>query len=104
MNAIKVNRIVDWDEGDSLIVRGSTDPNEILAAARDELGSIDDGMVVTTTRDQVRVNWWRVNPCREGYNCDERHLGHFTEVGRKTRGGFLAAEIHIGWPEEADRG
>ena len=97
MTTLKIDRIDSDDDGPSLIVRGLKDPAEILAAAQ---GELDTGEIVTTTLDEIKVEWWRINPCREGFNCDYQHTGHWTSTGaRQSRGGFLAAQVFVAYED-----
>lgn len=101
MTAVKIHRLESDDRGPSLIIRGLAEPAEILAAAQ---GELDDGEITTTPLEEIKVSWWRINPCREGFNCDDQHLGHYAQTGHQTRGGFQAAEVYLAWAEaEASR-
>lgn len=89
-------RIMRLDcEGEQQIFVPGTDPAEILAAAAGELDTDEE---IFTQLDDVKVGWWRVNPCSPE-NCwdDGRHHGHWTQTGRQTRGGFQGAAVTVGF-------
>lgn len=94
----KVTQIYGWDDSEYLIVpaKPGTETAEILATVRREL---DDGYVVLDDPDDVRIEWWRVNPCHPNSCGEGPHKGHWTQTANQTRGGFTAAQIRVGWSE-----
>lgn len=84
----KIARIEDWDGEGNLFVPG-TDPTQIL---RDAQGEIDEGESVLTAIEEIKVEWFRVNPCHPS-NCYDggHHSGHWVRTGSPTRGGFQGA-------------
>lgn len=92
----KVTRLSAPDD-ETLFVPGN-DPAEILATAQAE---IEDHEEVITALDDIKVSWWRVNPCRPG-NCYDGggHNGHWTPTSGRTRGGFQGATVEVGYRED----
>lgn len=88
--------IEHWDK-DVLFVPG-TDPAQIVADGNVYLAANvadwGDEVAVVTPPEQVRVAWYRVNPC----HCGDGHCGHWDETAGKTRGGFQGAMVTFDVP------
>jgi len=86
---------IDMDGDTALIVPG-TDPEQIMAAA---IGELDTDELIHTSIEDIEVTWWRVNPCHPSSCYDMGgHVGHWAPTARRTRGGFQAAAISVGYP------
>lgn len=92
----KITRIYSEDYGEMLVVPG-TDPEQIL---KDAAGELNTGEKLYTALEDVEVRWWRVSPCHENSCWDGGgHTAHWNRTPRKTRGGFQAAGIEIGYDD-----
>jgi hypothetical protein len=95
--------IEHWDR-DVLFVPG-TDPEQIIAdgnayLARNPNNEYDEDAVITTPPDEIRIGWYRVNPCKPGVNCGDYHCGHWVDTPERTRGGFQGAMVTVGCRSE----
>ena len=92
----EIARFHTWDGDESLLVPG-TDPWRILA---DAVGELDEDEVILTPPDEVDVRWWRTAPCHPRM-CDEApHRTHYLPTADRTRGGFQAARLDVGYPDD----
>lgn len=94
----RIIHIEHWDR-DDLFVPG-TDPKQIVADGNmyldREKNEFGEDAIVVTAPGQIRIGWYRVNPCKPGINCGDEHIGHWAETEGKTRGGFQGAMVTIG--------
>jgi hypothetical protein len=95
---------LDGDDGLQYLIRAENldgtvkTPEEILRSAQQEAQS--DGMVVTSTLDEIRVYWVKAVPCHPDICGD--HNVHYNPMPGKTRGAFEAAYVDIRCMDDAD--
>jgi len=77
------------------------DGNAWLAENSWDLGA-EEGVsfVVTTPTEDIRVGWYRVNPCGDTCPCGEGFVGHWVPTDGPTRGGFQGAMVTYGFTNE----
>jgi hypothetical protein len=102
----RIITIDSWN-GRDLFVPG-TDPARIIAdgnawLAKEswDLGA-EEGVtfVITTPTEDIRIGWYRVNPCSDTCPCGERYVGHWVSTDGPTRGGFQGAMVAYGLPRK----
>lgn len=92
----KIARFYSFDS-DSMILVPGTDPAQILT---DAAGELDDDEEITTPLDDVEVEWWRTSPCHPNSCGEGPHRIHYHPTRGRSRGGFQAAALEIGFREE----
>ena len=95
----EIARIYTFD-GDDMILIPGTDPEQIRQTAA---GELDDDEVILTPLDEVRVRWWRTSPCHPNSCGEGPHRIHYDPTSGRTRGGFQAAALMVGYRDEEPR-